>query len=283
MIDTRLRTFLMLCEIRNYRKTAEALHMTQPAVTQHIHYLERAYNCKLFHYENRVLTLTKQGEILQTYAQNMCYQEKQIQLKLQEHEGRTLHIGVTKTVGGYEMDEKITNYLKVKGNNICVVMDNTDRLLQLLSKGELDFALIEGTFDRNKYASRMYKKEEFVGVCAKDHPFANKTVLPKDMFKEHLFLREEGSGTRHIFENILKEYNHDLNEFSTVTTISDFGLMMHLIKELKGITFAYKSVLKHDHDLCGFHIKDHIIYHQFNYVYLNNPVSLEAVDYFDQF
>ena len=59
--------------------------------------------------------------------------------------------------------------------------------------------------------------------------------------------------------------------------------MMHLIKELKGITFAYKSVLKHDHDLCGFHIKDHIIYHQFNYVYLNNPVSLEAVDYFDRF
>ena len=103
------------------------------------------------------------------------------------------------------------------------------------------------------------------------------------MFKEHLFLREEGSGTRHVFENILKEYNHDLNEFSTVTTISDFGLMMHLIKELKGITFAYKSVLKHDHDLCSFHIQDHIIYHQFNYVYLNNPVSLKAVDYFDQF
>ena len=37
MIDTRLKTFLMLCKIRNYHKTAEALHMTQPAVTQHIH------------------------------------------------------------------------------------------------------------------------------------------------------------------------------------------------------------------------------------------------------
>ena len=102
MIDTRLKTFLMLCKIRNYRKTAEALHMTQPAVTQHIHYLEQAYNCRLFHYENRILTLTKQGKILQTYAQNMCYQEKQLQLKLQQHEGRTLRIGVTKTVGGFE-------------------------------------------------------------------------------------------------------------------------------------------------------------------------------------
>lgn len=283
MIDTRLKTFLMLCKIRNYRKTAEALHMTQPAVTQHIHYLEQAYNCRLFHYENRILTLTKQGKILQTYAQNMCYQEKQLQLKLQQHEGRTLRIGVTKTVGGFEIDEKITNYLKVKGNNICVVMDNTDHLLQLLSEGELDFALVEGTFDRNQYASRMYKKEEFVGVCDKSHPFANKIIPAQDMFKEHLFLREEGSGTRHIFESILKEYNHDLNEFSAVTTISDFGLMMHLIKELKGITFAYKSVLKHDYDLCSFHIQDYIIYHQFNYVYLNNPVSLEAVDYFDQF
>ena len=48
MIDTRIETFLTLCRVMNYRKTAELLNMTQPAVTQHIHFLEEQYGCKLF-------------------------------------------------------------------------------------------------------------------------------------------------------------------------------------------------------------------------------------------
>ena len=43
MIDSRMETFLTLCRVMNYRKTAELLNMTQPAVTQHIHYLENHY------------------------------------------------------------------------------------------------------------------------------------------------------------------------------------------------------------------------------------------------
>ena len=40
MLDYRIETFLTLCETMNYRITAERLNITQPAVTQHIHYLE---------------------------------------------------------------------------------------------------------------------------------------------------------------------------------------------------------------------------------------------------
>ena len=40
MIDYRVKTFLTLCNFMNYRKTAQVLNMTQPAVTQHIHFLE---------------------------------------------------------------------------------------------------------------------------------------------------------------------------------------------------------------------------------------------------
>lgn len=43
MIDYRIKTFLVLCDTMNYRKTAEILNMTQPAVTQHIHFLENEY------------------------------------------------------------------------------------------------------------------------------------------------------------------------------------------------------------------------------------------------
>ena len=75
MIDTRVKTFLTLCDILNYRQTAEKLNMTQPAVTQHIHYLENLYGCKLFIYDRRSLKMTPEAEVLKKYAENVLYQE----------------------------------------------------------------------------------------------------------------------------------------------------------------------------------------------------------------
>ena len=53
MLDYRIYTFLTLCEKMNYTKTAEVLHITQPAVTQHIRWLEDQYRCRLFSYQER--------------------------------------------------------------------------------------------------------------------------------------------------------------------------------------------------------------------------------------
>ena len=58
MLDHRIETFMTVCSVMNYRKAAEILHITQPAVTQHIHYLEKEYDCRLFLYENRKLIKT---------------------------------------------------------------------------------------------------------------------------------------------------------------------------------------------------------------------------------
>lgn len=82
MIDNRIRTFLALCRNMNYRRTAEELNLTQPAVTQHIQYLESEYGCSLFSYDRRTLRLTKEGELLKNYAENVLYQERKMLEKL---------------------------------------------------------------------------------------------------------------------------------------------------------------------------------------------------------
>ena len=72
MLNYKLSTFLELCETKNYTKTAEKLHMTHPAVTQHIKYLEQYYGTKLFYYdEKKRLHLTDQGRLLRSYAQSV--------------------------------------------------------------------------------------------------------------------------------------------------------------------------------------------------------------------
>ena len=59
MLDYRLKTFLVLGQTLNYTRTAELLHMSQPAVSQQIRYLEQHYGFKLLEYSNRHLGLTE--------------------------------------------------------------------------------------------------------------------------------------------------------------------------------------------------------------------------------
>ena len=67
MLDYRIHTFLKVCETLNYTLAAKQLHITQPAVSQHIHYLEQEYETILFAYSNKQLSLTRSGEILRKY------------------------------------------------------------------------------------------------------------------------------------------------------------------------------------------------------------------------
>lgn len=281
MIDTRIETFLTLCRVMNYRKTAEILNMTQPAVTQHIHFLEEQYGCKLFKYDRRTLAMTKEAELLQKYAENVLYQEKKLKAQLDRKDGLSLSIGATKTIGEYVIAEHISAFISDPQNKISVNVNNTQTLLSELSNGRIDFALIEGFFDRGKYASRLYRREPFVGLCSADHPFANRTVPLDKIWSENLILREEGSGTRGILSQLLAESNHSFSEFGGITTIGNFGLIAKLLEMSGCITFAYRAVGENNSNLAEFHVKGWDISREFNYVYLDTPYSKYTVDIFD--
>lgn len=283
MIDVRIETFLTLCRLMNYRKTAEELNMTQPAVTQHIHYLEDHYGCRLFIYDRKSLKMTAEAEILKKYAENISYQEKKLKTALADKGCRQLSIGATKTVGEYVIAEHIGSFLKEETNRISVNIDNTENLLRALSEGKIDFAVIEGFFDRSRYASKLYRREPFVGICGKDHPFAGREVTLEEAMREHLFVREEGSGTREILEQLLTEQNRSLSEFKKISVISSFGLTSKLLSENGGIAFAYRAAGENDPRLGSFKIKGRDIVREFNYVYLDTPFSESDVEYFDTF
>lgn len=281
MIDYRVKTFLTLCNFMNYRKTAQVLNMTQPAVTQHIHFLENQYGCKLFDYDRHSLKMTREGMLLKRYCESVMYQEEKLFEKIKSGEKRLVRFGATKTIGEYVIPEQVERFLQLPDYNVEIEIDNTRYLLDKLKRGELDFALIEGFFDSNDFLSRVYRSENFVGVCSKNHRFANKTILPDDIFTEHLFLREKGSGTRNILEQVLSEHNITTEHFARVTCINHFTLMSKLIEDNLGITFAYEVMQKSYSSLAPFYVKGWNIVRDFNYVYLDSADSLEILETFE--
>ena len=100
MLDHRINTFLLLCKVMNFRKTAELLGITQPAVTQQIRSLEAQYGRKLFEYENRRLMKTDAAAVLEQYARAVKLQERALQEKLENNPAEPEYI-LTKWGVGY--------------------------------------------------------------------------------------------------------------------------------------------------------------------------------------
>ena len=84
MIDFRHQTFLKLCQIKNYTKTAKKLHITQPTVSQHIKHLEEYYQVKLFNYSGKKLKITEAGKKLYQYTERMIADSREIKNILQQ-------------------------------------------------------------------------------------------------------------------------------------------------------------------------------------------------------
>ena len=152
-------------------------------------------------------------------------------------------------------------------------MDNTENLLTMLSRGELDFALIEGVFDKEKYPHHLFKKEQFVGICGKNHPVSGKMVSLEVLFREHLIVRERGSGTRMLLQQAIADKGYSLDSFSRCSSVSNFSVICELVARNGAITFAYAPIAGCRDDLATFLVEDMQIQGEFNFVYSNEQVA----------
>lgn len=268
MLDYRIDTFLTLCESMNYRKTAEMLHISQPAVTQQIHYLENQYGQKLFVYENHRLVKTEAAAILEQYARAAKLQQQDLLQKLESSPIHTLRIGATKTIGDYYLKEDIRRYLRSPDNALTLIVDNTEHLLRLLEENELDFSVVEGFFDKTRFDSILLRREPFVGICRKDHPFAGREVTMEELLQQTIIHREAGSGTRAILEQELRGYNESLQRFQRHICISSFNIILDLVKQGFGVSFVYNILADSDPGLAKFSIRGESVVREFNVVYL---------------
>lgn len=281
MLDFRVDTFIELCRTRNYTKTAENLHMTQPAVSQHIKYLEEFYGCKFFNYNKKVLTITEQGEALYKYLLTMSSDANKIreEIKNIDISKKNLHFGATFTIGEFIIPKIISEISsKYPEINIFFIIRDTSELLEELKKGNIDFAFIEGFFEKTEYENYLFSKERFVGICAANNPIATEITKFDDIVKERIILRENGSGTRDIFEKILYDNNLSLNDFNKKYEIENINIIKELVKENKGISFIYERAVEKEilmRKLAVINLENFYEEREFNFVFLKNSIHEE--------
>jgi len=280
LLDYRVFTFLTLYDEMNYRRTAEKLNMTQPGVTQHIHCLENHYGVKLFEYNGRQLIRTQYAQLLKRYFDSVRAEEMALKKEFLQTDTVYLRVGATKTIGEFVILPVVRKFLSQENNCLDLIVDNTENLLTMLSRGELDFAVIEGIFDKKMFPCHLFKKERFVGICGKDHPFRGRTVTLEEAFREHLIVRERGSGTRRLLEQAVTDRGYSLDSFFRCSSVSNFSVICELIAGNDAITFAYEPIAHCRRDLATFVVEDMQIQGEFNFVYANARVARSQIAQF---
>ncbi len=279
MLDFRIQTFLTLYKEMNYRRTAEILNMTQPGVTQHIHFLENHYGVKLFEYNGRTLSRSRNAEILKRHIDSMTAEEHAMRGEFAAQEGIHLDVGATKTIGEFVLGPIFRRFLSESGHTMNLIIDNTETLLHMLENSELDFAIVEGVFDKSRYGYHLFKKESFVGICAAKHRFAKKSVALNEIFRESLIVREPGSGTRRLLEQAILNRGFSFDCFQRTVSVSNFSVISDMVKQNHMITFAYRPVALRQKGLAVFEVEDMHISGEFNFVYCNKTIAADKINF----
>lgn len=274
MLDFRVATFLCVCQTMNFTQAAKALNITQPAVSQHIRFLEEAYQVRLFHYENKKLSLTPAGWALYKRLTALKNDEQALRAELHSRvtEIEEISLGVTMTVGEYAIIEPLAIMLRRHPErNIRLRFGNTTQLLQMLSEGTIQMALVEGYYPKEQYAHRRYSTEDYIGVCATSHVFPHGEPRTfSDLLGERLLVREEGSGTRNILERNLALRGMKIEHFIHFTEVGNMHTIIGLLCRDCGISFLYKTAVEHElanHKLREIPLIDFSMQHDFDFIW----------------
>lgn len=281
MQDFRMETFLTVCEELNYTRAAQKLGLTQPAVSQQIHFLEQFYNTRLFTVQGRKLYLTEAGKLLHASAQTMKNDEAHLRRRLfdVQQPKREYHFGATLTVAEYILPEKIKNILKEDPDcRMKITVQNTRELLRQIDTGEIDFAVVEGSFPKEEYDFLPYSKEPYIAVCSPGFPLPQSPCVLEDLLSYTLITREKGSGTRDILESILAQQNLKLADFSRVVEYGSIGAIKRLTAAGCGITFLYKKAAEHElrsRKLKEIKLQEFHLLHGLNFVFRKDTIFRE--------
>lgn len=288
MQDFRVETFLTVCRTMNYTRAAEELSITQPAVSQHVAHLERAYGVPLFTYCNKKLQLTDAGALLRDALATMAHDEHLLRERVRSAATGArveLAVGMTLTAGEYLVAAPLADYLRRHPElHATVRSGGTGELLALLDAGKIDCAFVEGFFDKSAYAWDVFRTERLVCVCAADHEFAAEPVRVEDLFDERLIVRETGSGTRAVLEHALAAQNLTVDGFAHTSVVESLDVIKIFVERDLGISFLYEAAVTRElaagtlriveldgpaieHDIAFIRLKDSVFEHDFRVLF----------------
>jgi len=210
MADRRIQVFHAVAKHLSFTKAADALFMTQPAVTFQIRQLEEQLNTRLFDRAHGRIILTTAGAVALEYAERLLALSAELDSRMKELSGQTtgpLLIGASTTIADFLLPQ-ILGEFKVRHPAVVprLFVANSEAVQERVAERSLDLGFIEGDSHLPTLATDICCEDELQVVCAPSHALAKQKSATPQSLTEHAYIsRELGSGTREVIDHYLQK------------------------------------------------------------------------------
>ena len=199
----QLYIFQMVANHLSFSRAAEAMAITQPAVSIQVQELEKFLGITLFHRRPRGLKITEAGNAVLAYAQQIFALSNQLVHTIQEmedlHSGR-LVLGASSTPGEYVLPLVVGRFRQIyPGIQVELVIGNTRNIMQRILDGDMDLGMIGDSVEESSSELEIvdFQDDEIILVASPSHPVHSLDSPSIEQIMElGLVAREQGSATR---------------------------------------------------------------------------------------
>jgi DNA-binding transcriptional LysR family regulator len=244
MADRRLQVFHAVARHLSFTKAAEALFMTQPAVTFQIKQLEEHFNMRLFERGHGRISLTSAGEIVLEYAEKILALSSELDTRLGEMSGQMrgpLLVGASTTIAEFMLPRILGEfnslYPQVRAR---LTVANSETIENRIAERSLDVGLIEIETKNQNLLSEVCCEDELQVICTPDYPLSGmRSVTPQVLLDYEFVSREQGSGTRDVTDSYFREAGVSPDRLKTLMELGSPEALKGVVST--GLGFAILS------------------------------------------
>jgi len=247
MENFRLKVFRTVAAEMSFRKAAEALHLSQPAVSQQIRSLEEETGVRLFDRgsgdgHGSQIALTEAGRVLLGYAESAAGTMAEAQralAALNEDVSGELRLGASTTVAQYVLPRILGSFLRQYPHvHLSVMSGNTERIAEAVAEREVALGIIEGPPMRRDVKTEPMVQDEMVLIAAPGHAWARAgSIAATELTKAPLLMRERGSGSRRVVERALKKAGIPLRSLRVTMELDSTEAIISGVEAELGVGF----------------------------------------------
>jgi DNA-binding transcriptional LysR family regulator len=281
IFDFRLKVFYTVSQKLSFTKAAEALFVSQPAVTKHIKELEEQLGTPLFKRNGSNISLTPAGQIMLKHTQQIfkTYEALENELaQLNDSVSGNIRIGASTTLAQYVLPKILALFKNTYPSiHFTFASANSEVIEQMVMSEKIDIAIVEGNSHHPQIMYEPFVKDELVLVARTGSAIAQKgEIKPTQLLSLPLVLREQGSGTLDVIYKALKKNDIPLKELKVEIQMgSTESIKQYLLHTDCAAFLSVHSITKElrQNELSIIDIKGIDIYRTFQFIQLHGHAS----------
>ncbi|GAB4211229.1 MAG: LysR family transcriptional regulator [Synechococcales cyanobacterium] len=258
----QLQVVRAIAQHGSFRRAADSLYISQPAVSLQVQNLEKQLGTILFDRSARKVQLTEAGHMLLSYSNRilgLCQEASRAIRDLQDLKRGTLALGASQTVGTYVMPRLIGQFRQLHPNVLVQLhVQSTRRITHRVASGDLDVAIVGGEIPyelRQSLEVVPFDEDEFVLVTAAVEEGRNATEVwlmnqqclqKNDLQNLPFIMLDSQSSTRHTIDLALGRYGLDPDAFRVEMELSSLEAIKNAVRAGLGVAFLSRVTIEQE-------------------------------------